>query len=126
MIVTEYTFNVTPIVVKKNGKKKLGKRSLVAFDCETESLRVGRSLSIRDPILPHDDPQLKEILATLYGDEGSDNYDAHHYVRHCPTGQAHSLSDFETIAQTTQSPQFSQAFREPPLPFDWRKYWKPL
>lgn len=111
-----------PNTTKKGRNKKLRKRKLVAFDFETVPVAVGRSLFIHEPIFPHPDPQYKEILATLYSDEGSDNYDAHHYTHPCPTGQAHSISDFATIAQTTQLPEFSQAFREPPLPFDYRKY----
>lgn len=96
------------------------------MDMETMPLAVARPFFIAAP----KSSSVDKALAKLYGTPldpttselfGSD-YDAHHYVMKGPTCQAHSISDFSAIAPTTSSPEFSKAFRESPLPFDYRAY----
>jgi hypothetical protein len=108
--------------VNRLRRKNLRKRKLVAFDVETSRLGVCPLLSIADPILPHNAPQVKALLDSLYNDSDTHYFDSDYSMRVFPSGQAQSISDFATVAATTQTPEFSQAFKEPPLPYNFRKY----
>jgi hypothetical protein len=89
---------------------------------ETCGLGVCPLLSITDPILPHNAPQVKALLDSLYNDNDIHYFDSDYSTPIFPTGQAQSISDFAAIATTTQSPKFTQVFKEPPLPYNFRKY----